>query len=115
MGLEARRLRRVAIGAVAALVAGASLVWAQQIWVGGAAPFQWGDSSVEVPLQITQGGQFGPDFDPAEVVSNDEWGTLTVSFTACDQATFDYTTELGDGSFDLRRLTLPVGARCDAN
>ena len=87
----------------------------KQVWMGGAAPFQWGASSVEVPVLIAEGGQFGPNFDPTTVNLNPNWGTLTVSFTACDHASFSYTSEYGDGSFELSRLTLPNSARCDAN
>ncbi len=87
----------------------------KQVWMGGAASFAWGASSVEVPLQITQGGVFGPTFDPATVTSNPNWGKLTVKFTACDRASFSYTSLYGNGSYELRRLTLPSGARCDAN
>jgi peptidyl-prolyl cis-trans isomerase A (cyclophilin A) len=87
----------------------------KQIWMGGAAPFQWGAHEVSVPLQISQGGSFGPNFDPAAITTNPNWGTLTVRFPACDRATLAYTSELGNGTFDLRRLTLPIGARCTAN
>ena len=87
----------------------------KQIWMGGAAPFAWGASSVQVPLLIASGGQFGPGFDPTTVSYDRAWGTLTVKFTACDRATFDYTSAYGNGSFELRRLTLPNNARCDAN
>ena len=40
---------------------------------------------------------------------------LLVKFTACDRASFSYTSLYGNGSYELRRLTLPSGARCDAN
>lgn len=87
----------------------------RQIWMGGVAPFQWGASSVTIPMLITQGGQFGPTFNPADVVTDTAWGQLTVRFTACDRATFDYTSNYGNGTVELRRLTLPTGARCTGN
>lgn len=88
----------------------------QQIWIGGAAPFNWGDSSVTVPVLITEGGQFGPNFDPSTVTTDSDFGNLTVTFTACNRATFSYETALGNGNFEnLERLTLPVDASCDTN
>lgn len=87
----------------------------KQIWMGGATPFQWGAHEVTVPLLISQGGSFGPDFDPGAISTNRNWGELTLRFTGCDRGTFSYTSALGNGTFELRRLTLPIGARCPAN
>lgn len=87
----------------------------QQIWVNGMAPFQWGASEVEVPLQITSGGEFGSAFDPSQVVLDHDWGRVTVRFDGCDAATFTYTSADGDGVLPMRRLTLPVDALCKDN
>jgi peptidyl-prolyl cis-trans isomerase A (cyclophilin A) len=87
----------------------------KQIWLIGTAPFTWGASSVTVPLQITSGAQFGAAFDPAQVVTNANWGSLTMHFTGCDSATFSYTSEYGNGSIPVRSLTLPTNESCLGN
>lgn len=84
----------------------------EQVWMNGVAPFQWGASEIKVPLQITRGAQFGEAFDPADVVSDGDWGELTVRFTACDRATFSYESSFGNGTMQLQRLTLPTTATC---
>lgn len=87
----------------------------KQIWMNGVKAFQWGDSQVTVPMQITSGAQFGGAFDPAAVVKDPAWGTVTVRFTACDRATFSYTSSYGSGTMDLQRLTLPSRDSCAGN
>ncbi|MCK7594988.1 peptidylprolyl isomerase [Pseudomarimonas salicorniae] len=85
----------------------------QQVWMNGAADFIWGADEVVVPMQITQGGQFGSAFDPSQVQNTPDWGTLTVRFNGCKTATFSYESAFGNGSMNLERLTQPVGTRCD--
>ncbi len=87
----------------------------EQIWVSGVAPFALGDSSVTVPLQYTTGGEFGPAFDPQQVVYDNAWGSITLRFTACDIGEFTYTTRLGDGVVPVRSLTQPAGSVCVDN
>lgn len=86
----------------------------EQIWMSGFAPFAWGAHEVTLPMQITAGGQFGEAFDPADVVSDEEWGQLTVRFTSCDSATISYTSAYGDGTANLARITQPINTRCEA-
>jgi cyclophilin family peptidyl-prolyl cis-trans isomerase len=88
---------------------------AKQIWVVGIAPFTWGQSSVEVPLQISEGGQFGSAFNAAQVTSNPNWGRITVRFTGCDAGTFTYTSVYGNGTIPVRSLTLPSNEACTGN
>lgn len=87
----------------------------RQIWMNGIASFAWGASEVTVPLQITSGAQFGAAFNPADVVSDEAWGSATIRFTACDRATVTYTSSLGNGTMQLERLTLPTTSRCTGN
>ena len=87
----------------------------RQVWMNGAAEFAWGDHEITIPMQITSGGQFGAAFDPATVQTNANWGTLTVTFTGCDRATFSYTSAFGNGSVNLEKLTLPNTQRCNGN
>jgi peptidyl-prolyl cis-trans isomerase A (cyclophilin A) len=84
----------------------------RQIWLVGLAPFAWGAHRVEVPLQISTGGQFGAAFDPNQVSSNPEWGRLTVEFSRCDTETFEYTSAYGNGSVPVRSLTQPTDEFC---
>jgi peptidyl-prolyl cis-trans isomerase A (cyclophilin A) len=84
----------------------------RQIWLVGIAPFAWGASSVEVPLQISEGGQFGSAFNAAQVTSNPNWGRITVRFSGCDAGSFSYTSIYGNGTIPVRSLTLPTDQRC---
>ncbi len=63
---------------------------------------------------LVAGGAFPPDFDPG-AVTRTLWGTITFTFTDCNQghAAWD-TSEPGyaDGEMDMVRLTLPAGLSC---
>lgn len=87
----------------------------KQIWVSGLAPITWGADSVDVPLLITTGGQFGGAFNPSQVQVNGEWGRITIRFTGCDAGTFTYTSLYGNGSVPVRSLTLPTNESCVGN
>lgn len=84
----------------------------RQVWMNGAAPFEFGDNEVTLPMQITSGGQFGAAFDPAQVQATSDWGSLTVRFTSCSTAEFSYTSSFGNGSMQLQRITLPRNNSC---
>lgn len=86
----------------------------QQVWMTGVAPFQWGAHEVAIPLRIASGGQFGADFDPAQVEQQD-WGTITVRFTGCGTGEFSYESAFGNGTLPLRALTLPTQMACSGN
>lgn len=87
----------------------------EQAWFTGVAPFQWGAHQVTVPLQVSAGGQFGEDFDPSQVVSDPQWGTLTIRFTGCGNGVFSYQSAYGEGTMNLRHLTKPTDATCVGN
>lgn len=87
----------------------------RQIWLSGVAPFTWGASRVEVPLQISSGGQFGDAFQSGQVTSDPAWGRLSVLFTGCDRATISYTSTYGNGTLAARSLTLPTDTACTGN
>ena len=87
----------------------------EQVWMTGAAPFAYGATEVEVPLVLTSGGDFGSAYDPAAVVLDPDFGTLTVRFTDCDHGSFDYDTGFGSGTLTLERLTAREGPGCPAN
>ncbi len=87
----------------------------RQIWMNGIASFPFGASSVEVPMQISTGGQFGAAFNPNQVTTNTGWGRITIRFTSCDAGTFTYTSSFGNGTVPVRSLTLPTNEACAAN
>lgn len=74
-----------------------------QVWMTGAAPFEYGATEVAVPLTITEG---------EELLSA---GTMTVRFSDCDHGTFTYETPMGSGVMELQRLTVADGVSCPAN
>lgn len=87
----------------------------RQIWMIGTAPFAWGASSVTVPLQISEGAQFGSAFQPGQVVANNSFGSITLRFSGCGAGTFTYATQYGNGTFPVRALTLPTDSVCAGN
>lgn len=84
----------------------------RQVWMNGAARFEYGATEVTLPLLISEGGQFGPAFDPGAVDFDQAFGSLTIRFDDCDSGTFSYQTKFGDGELPMVRITLPDGARC---
>jgi peptidyl-prolyl cis-trans isomerase A (cyclophilin A) len=84
----------------------------RQVWMTGVAAFAYGASEVTVPLQVSEGGQFGPAFDPAQVVSDTDFGSVTIRFASCEQGNFSYQTRYGNGELQLARLTIPGGNTC---
>ena len=74
---------------------------------------QDGAESVEIPMEVFRGSDFGDAFDTDEVERMD-WGTITFSFPDCASAHVDYNSALdfGEGSISLIRLTSLVGVTC---
>jgi len=87
----------------------------KQIWMTGAAPFEYGASEVVLPMQISDGGQFGAAFDPEAVTFDEAFGTLTIRFSGCNAGEFSYDTKLGSGTLPMVRITIPDGEACTAN
>jgi hypothetical protein len=70
------------------------------------------EERVRVPLQITDGTGFPPDFDPAAVQRRD-WGTAEFRFDDADRGTVSWSSDdpaFADGSMPLQRLILPATA-----
>ena len=64
-------------------------------------------------LYVT-GARFGDDFR-AEDVGIENWGTLEIEFSDCDNAQISYSSTLegwGEGGHALNRLTRLEGAAC---
>jgi len=66
-----------------------------------------GNELVIDELQITRGGVFGPDFDPAAIERIDV-GELTIRFDSDSAALASYTVDGVSGQQSLQRLTRPV-------
>ncbi len=86
----------------------------EAVWLVGAAPAN-GDR-VRIPLSITRGGNFPPNFNPANVVL-EPWGEAQLVFNSRDSATVSWDSSnpaFADGSMPLTRLTVPSGAAGNA-
>ena len=84
----------------------------QQSWFGGVGSYA-GDTAT-VPVALTTGGRWIPNFDASKVVNN-PWGTLTFTFFDCNSARVDFASTYpgyGTNHMALTRLTLPAGLAC---
>ena len=61
----------------------------QAAWLFGSAPLAPG--STNVPLVITRGASFSPNFNPASVVT-ENWGTVTLKFVGPNRAIFAWSS-----------------------
>ncbi len=85
-----------------------------QAWFTGIAVLQEDGSYLAESVSITNGGMFGPEFDPDQV-QRTAWGSLRLSFIDCDNATLEYESLLpvyGSGLQNLTRLSTPSGISC---
>jgi plastocyanin len=84
----------------------------QQSWFGNIGAIN--GTTATIDAQQTQGGQWIPNFNPANV-TRPSWGTLTFSFTDCNHGRVDFSSSVvgyGEGHMDLTRLTQPAGLAC---
>lgn len=84
----------------------------QQAWFGGVGSYA--GNIATVPVALTTGGRWIPNFDASKVVNN-PWGTLTFTFTDCNSGRVDFTSSIpgyGSNHMDLARLTSPAGLTC---
>jgi hypothetical protein len=84
----------------------------RQVWLLGAGPVI-GDQAT-LPMTITAGGQFPPDFNPANVVRQ-PWGSLNFRVIDSQNARMDWQSSLsgfGNGGLDLVRLTTLLDHTC---
>lgn len=82
-------------------------------WVVGLGALEGRVATFE-QLQITRGTRFGDGFD-AEAVERIDWGSATLEFDSCSEATIEWRTEqpgFVDGALAPVRLTRPVGLDC---
>ena len=85
-----------------------------QMWLVGAAAIEGEPTSVTVPVTVTNGAKFGPDFNP-EDVNRATWGTVTLSFTNCSEGLLSYASSagFGTGAIELTRLTNLEQVQCN--
>ncbi len=84
----------------------------EQHWITATGPIQ--GASVTLTASITSGGDFPPDFNPAQI-SRQSWGTLTFRAIDADQAAWSWNSSIagyGSGSLTLTRLTGLSGSDC---
>jgi len=85
----------------------------RQVWFFGLGE-QDGITITISEVNITNGGRFGPDFDP-EQVQMEPWGELVVEL-GCHFGKLDYSSDLavfGTGKQTLTRLTSPGSPQCE--
>ena len=83
-------------------------------WVNGAKGVTPGQFSVSVPLELVEGGSFGPDEgDP--MTTDPAWGTMDITFHDCNNAEFSWTSpNVTDGSNEYQPiLALIKGSTTD--
>jgi len=83
----------------------------EQSWFVGTGSYS-GNTAIIPAVQPT-GGRWIPNFNPAQVTNNN-WGSLTFTFTDCNHGKVDFVSTLGYGvgSMNLTRLTQPAGLSC---
>lgn len=71
-------------------------------WVSGAAAVQAGDFSVDIKLELVEGGSFGAVMgNPVTVDPN--WGTATLTMNSCSNLTWSWTSpNVADGTLTKR-------------
>ena len=78
-----------------------------QAWFGNVGGIDPATNTATVAALKTQGGQWIPNFNPANV-TQPVWGTLVFSFTDCDHGRVDFNSSVagyGQGHMDLTRIT----------
>ncbi len=81
------------------------------LWLTGLGTYQ--GNTAEIELSQFEGSQFGVNHRSNLVTSN-VFGTLSISFNACDTGVMTYssTQDFGSGSINLNRLTSIAGIPC---
>ena len=104
-------LQTASIGGVTGVLAAwYTFLDGEQRWLVGAGIAQ-GDR-VRVPLSIARGGDFPPNFVPADVTL-EPWGEVELQFQDRDRGTARWTTSqagFSNGEMPLQRLTQPAAA-----
>ncbi|MEE4216107.1 MAG: hypothetical protein V2I48_00690 [Xanthomonadales bacterium] len=87
---------------------------AERLWLSGVFAGQIGFGKVlSVDLIVTNGGKFG-DFDP-EDITRTHWGTLSINFADCENATATLDGLDGQQTMNMIKLTGLQGSELDCN
>jgi len=83
-----------------------------QMWLIGTDP-DFSGNSAHMTLSRVTGPSFGPDFSPADVIT-ESWGTLTIVFEDCGggRVTFNSLAGFGAGAYDIMRVYETEQASC---
>jgi hypothetical protein len=88
----------------------------KQRWFGGVGQIVHGTDgdTIQFPdMYVTQGGQFGPSFNPADVKFQTV-GNISLTFGDCNAGTFKYTAFGQSQTLPIQRLTQTMGAGCQS-
>lgn len=88
-----------------------------QTWIVGQGPVTGRRAVLQGYRMAGAGGRFPPAFDQANVHA-EPWGTLTFTFSECNQGRVTWSSSVpgyGSGSMELMRLTQPAGLTCPAD
>ncbi len=89
----------------------------KQVWLIGSQSFDYGLQQLTIPMSMTSGADWGDNFAENDV-QRTEWGSVTVSFTDCNNSALQYDSNdmaFGTGTIPLIRLTNTDGLLCDEN
>ena len=84
------------------------------LWLTGTGPITGSHATVQLYDVVGTGAVFPPAFDPLSI-QRQPWGTLTVTFSDCNNGQVNWHSTLpgySDGSLPIARLTLPAGLSC---
>ncbi|MGH7490159.1 MAG: cupredoxin domain-containing protein [bacterium] len=87
-----------------------------QNWIFAEGPYDSTSNSVTLPALLLSGAKFPPLFNSADLTQTN-WGTLTFSFTDCNNGTASWSSSVagyGSGSLPITRLTNVAGTACPA-
>jgi len=85
-----------------------------QNWIFAYGPYDTTTNTVTSPAFLLGGTKFPPLFDP-NAVTQTAWGTLTFTFTDCNNGTANWTSTIagyGSGSLPITRITNVAGTTC---
>ena len=85
----------------------------RQMWIQGTGSIENGILTVN-NLYTTSGTAYGPGFDQDNVMQT-PWGTFTMEFLSCGEATLKYnsTAGFGSGTLNMAKLTILMGNPCE--
>jgi peptidyl-prolyl cis-trans isomerase A (cyclophilin A) len=84
----------------------------EQQWMFGFTGFEYGASEITLNMRTFQNTD-GDFQQPPPSDSGQNWGTLTIQFSDCENGVFRYNSdEEGSGTLNVRRLSIPDGKSC---